>query len=167
MKRLLVTVPFLLTYYVHGQDINVTELIEVIECDDFDCFNDIATNNHYSFGETREDDDRVAYLYNSDKYVEATSNPQVTLQSSLSIFDKGDRIFVMHSSGNKDDYVRWIKELKEIGFMKTGTDPYNGGIVEYYTDVQKQRYMVKVVTKTRNDGFSDYKNYSLLVQHNG
>lgn len=165
MYKLTIVILIFFSGNLIGQDIPVKKLIEIIGCHQFDCFNDIAIDYDFSFGKTEEDANGTAYLYESDRKVTATSNSKVRLGNSLSIFTNDGEIFLMHSSCSKKSYLLWKSELETLGLVKYKTEPYDGGLVEFYIEAENLSYMIKVVSKSRNDGMNDYMNYCLLIQN--
>lgn len=156
---------FFLSLTAFSQGVTLQEMINKVECPDYNCFNDFIIKK--GFYEKKVDPVggmvKFQYLYRSDSTYTATSNPKVMARHNdvtFSCIDGLPRVAILTVVNMQ--YQNLMDELSSFNFKTTKTtDIGNGSIEVEYKSNSYPKTIVLVTTKNSirksdNENFTTY-----------
>lgn len=172
MKQILILTALILNTVIATSQVNSTfsanEMLAIVNCDDYDCFNDRIQEKGYSLKFTEEKNDIKTYDYSSDAVVENKSNPNIVMRYKAGInqhLTKNNMSF-SHTVVSEFQYKKLLNEFKENGFKYVKTDrvlsEYSNTALFYECEEYPEMDLIIAIFVKEHNG-QEYKEYKFIL----
>ncbi len=168
MKYILTMLTLLgLATNAEAQSMSANEMLSIVNCDDYECFDDRIREKGYTIKFREEREGANTYDYSSNVIVENKSNPNISMRYKATYTElEGKKIMFNHVLPTEYQYEQLLEEYKKLGFkyVKTGqivSEHDNSALYYECADYPQLDLTIGVFVKEYNG--HEYKEYHFTL----
>ena len=169
MKKILFYfIGFFIIHFCSAQNVQVTDLLKMHSCTNYDCANSLIVQNGYKYSSTPiQEEGKTGYLYTHPTTKKLTTSDQSTINVYHTIvfeLNATSSEMVIYYFYGDDQYQELLKQLESLGFKKLFVSDTENGFTYFLTSSSEYPgKALHISAETRVQDNHKYTEYTLNI----